>query len=55
MPFMVYCTSALTSFSDSVNYITFLFLEWHIEVQILQGNFLSFDWRGSPFVAQVNT
>ena len=26
----VYCTAALTSLSDSISYITFLFSEWHI-------------------------
>ena len=30
MPLMIYCTAALTSFSDSVSYITFLFSEWRI-------------------------
>ena len=32
MPLIVYYTSALTSLSDSVSYITFLFSEWRIEV-----------------------
>ena len=31
MPLMMYCTAALTAFSDSVSYITFLFLEWCID------------------------
>ena len=26
----IYCTAALTSFSDSISYITYLFLEWRI-------------------------
>ena len=26
----IYCTAALTSFSDSISYITYLFSEWHI-------------------------
>ena len=30
MPLIVYCTAALTSLSDSVSYITFLFPEWRI-------------------------
>ena len=30
MPLIVYCTAVLTSLSDSVSYITFLFLEWRI-------------------------
>ena len=30
MTLMIYCTAALTSFSDSVSYITFLFSEWRI-------------------------
>ena len=30
MPLMIYCTAALTLFSDSVSYITFLFSEWRI-------------------------
>ena len=30
MPLMIYCTAALTSFSDSISYITFSFLEWRI-------------------------
>ena len=30
MPCKVYCTAALTSLSDSVSYITFLFSEWRI-------------------------
>ena len=27
----IYCTAALTSFSDSINYVTYLFSEWRIE------------------------
>ena len=30
MPLIVYCTAALTSLSDSIRYITFLFSEWRI-------------------------
>ena len=30
MPLMIYCTAALTSFSDSISYITFLFSKWRI-------------------------
>ena len=30
---MIYCTAALTSFSDSISYITFLFLEWRIATE----------------------
>ena len=30
MSLIVYCIAALTSFSDSVSYVTFLFLEWCI-------------------------
>ena len=30
MLLMIYCTAALTSFSDSISYITYLFLEWRI-------------------------
>ena len=30
MPLMIYCTAALTSFSDSICYIIYLFLEWRI-------------------------
>ena len=30
MPLMIYCTAALTSFSDSISYITYLFSEWRI-------------------------
>ena len=30
MPLIVYCTAVLTSLSDSVSYITFLFSEWRI-------------------------
>ena len=32
MPLMIYCTAALTSFSDIVSYIIFLFSEWRITV-----------------------
>ena len=31
MPLKFYCKTALTSLSDNVSYITFLFSEWHIE------------------------
>ena len=27
---MIYCTAALTSFSDSISYVTYLFSEWRI-------------------------
>ena len=30
MPFIVYCTAALTSLPDNASYITFLFSEWLI-------------------------
>ena len=30
MPLMINCTEALTSFSDRVSYITFLFSKWRI-------------------------
>ena len=30
MPLVTYCTAALISFSDSVSYIAFLFMEWRI-------------------------
>ena len=29
----IYCTAALTSFSDSISYITYLFSEWRIKNQ----------------------
>ena len=32
MPLMIYCTAALTSFSDSISYITYLFSGWRIGV-----------------------
>ena len=35
MPLIVNCTAALTSLSDSISYITFLFSEWRIQVKIL--------------------
>ena len=28
---MIYCTAVLTSFSDSIGYITYLFSEWRID------------------------
>ena len=30
MPLMIYWAAALTSFSDSISYITYLFSEWRI-------------------------
>ena len=30
MPLMIYCTAALTSFSDCISCITYLFSEWRI-------------------------
>ena len=30
MPFIVYCTASLTSLSDSLSFITCLFLEWRV-------------------------
>ena len=32
----IHCTAALTSLSDSVSYITFLFSEWRIQALISQ-------------------
>ena len=34
MPLMIYCTAALTSFSDSISYITYLFSEWRIQLEV---------------------
>ena len=41
MPLMIYCTAALTLFSDSISYITFLFSEWRIANSIHKGNICS--------------
>ena len=35
MPLMIYCTAALTSFSNSISYITYLCSEWRIEYGFL--------------------
>ena len=37
MPLMSYFTAALTSFSDSISYITHLFSEWRILPVIAMG------------------
>ena len=37
VPLIVYCTSVLTSLSDSVSYITLLFLEWRMILWIYSG------------------
>ena len=39
------CTGALTSFSDSISYITFLFSEWRIEFSL-------FSSRSDPSTAR---
>ena len=35
MPLIVSCAAALTSLSDSVSYITFLFSEWRISCSLV--------------------
>ena len=39
MSLIVYCTAALTSLSDSLSYITFLFSEWRIRLKFLKIGF----------------
>ena len=34
----IYCTAALTSFSDNISYITYLFSEWRIVVGRKKGH-----------------
>ena len=51
----IYCTAALTSLSDSVSYITFLFSEWRITVsctllRYLKFNLLPLHWEGFLFL-----
>ena len=36
MELMAYCTASLTSLSDSVSYIAFLFSEWRIEKKLTE-------------------
>ena len=44
MPLMIYCTAALTSFLDSIKYITFYFRNG---ILVVWPNFLSYqnDWE----------
>ena len=50
----IYCTATLTSFSDSISYITYLFLEWRLVLDILlRGKSLQFPFR-SRSVQQYN-
>ena len=50
---MIYCTAALTSFSDSISYITYLFSEWRIQEDI-DLPFVSNEKYVSPRIAEVN-
>ena len=42
MPLMIYCTAALTSFSDSISYITFIFGMAYCSAKIVIGCYFEF-------------
>ena len=45
----IYCTAALTSFSDSISYLTYLFSEWRITVCINGHNSMIYPKQGSLY------